>query len=76
MPMDMVARARSMDGSADVIWRRTGRSLSGFKETRTGRNIVYDHATSRTSVRTPKYTFDGFGLEITANLLGTVGEWP
>uniref|UniRef100_A0A0K2VHW5 Uncharacterized protein n=1 Tax=Lepeophtheirus salmonis TaxID=72036 RepID=A0A0K2VHW5_LEPSM len=79
MPMDLVARARSMDGSADLIWRSSSpyvtraRSLSGFSKnypSRRGRHISYDFATSRSGVRTPKYSFDGYGLEITSNLIG------
>ena len=84
MPIDLVARARSMDGSADLKWRKLktlgpqARSIdSNFADDETrprNANLVnlkieYNHATSKSSVSIPQYHFDG-GPEVTSTILG------
>jgi len=85
LPQDigMVARARSMDGSADLKWRfyqsrdgissrgnrnkGNGRMLSGFRSGYNG-NIPYNSWSSPTEIRTPKYFYDG-GPDLTSTIL-------
>jgi hypothetical protein len=85
MPLDLVARARALDGSADLRWRPQslgeprngpqGRSLFNNllgKPTKTpviNRNIRYNHANSKLKVRIPKYHYDG-GPEMTSTIVG------
>jgi len=68
MPIDLVARARSMDGSADLKWRKLkegapqARSFDSLFQNPTSKpksqffnkNIEYNHATSKSSVSIPR----------------------
>lgn len=76
MPLELVARARAMDGSADIKWRRRnygpktrsvpqGRSLDLGKNNR----VVYSHARQASGVRTPVYHLDG-SVEAVSAVLG------
>ena len=84
MPIDLVARARSMDGSADLKWRKLktagpqARSIdslftqdptSSITQPILNKKIKYNHATSKSSVSIPQYHYDG-GPETTSTILG------
>ena len=84
MPLDLVARARALDGSADLKWRpkslggpRTsnGRSLFSAFTTPTlppsliNKDIKYNFAKSKKKVQIPKYHYDG-GPEMTSTIVG------
>jgi hypothetical protein len=73
MPIDLVARARAMDGSADLKWRRLksaspqARSIGSLFDVgdaaiavnAVNARIKYNHATSKSSVSIPQYYYDG-----------------
>jgi len=83
MPMDLVARSRALDGSADLKWRpvslggpRTagqGRSLFRNKKMLppavVNKRIKYNFAKSKKTVQIPQYHYDG-GPEMTSTIVG------
>ena len=84
MPMDLVARARSLDGSADIKWRpvslggpRSSQGRSLFKSIMTptfapsiiNKEIKYNFAKNKKKVQIPKYHYDG-GPEMTSTIVG------
>ncbi|TRY76182.1 hypothetical protein TCAL_14757 [Tigriopus californicus] len=79
MPIGLVARARSMDGSADLKWRGypwpgsqpTGpeaRSLFPAPASPTSSHVQYSHATNKRLVRIPEYHYNG-SPEVASTLL-------
>ena len=84
MPLDLVARARSLDGSADLKWRpkslggprsSQGRSLFGTFGNPTlppvlvNKDITYNYATNKKQVKIPTYFYNG-GPEMTSTIVG------
>lgn len=82
MPLDLVARARSLDGSADLKWRpkslggprtASGRSLSmrapTLASTVLNTKIQYNYALNKRLVQIPTYHYDG-GPEMTSTIVG------
>lgn len=85
MPLDLVARSRALDGSADLKWRPV--SLGGPRTVSRGRslftsqrqvtqpkevinnNIKYNYAMSKKKVTIPNYHYDG-GPEMTSTIVG------
>ena len=85
MPLDLVARSRALDGSADLKWRPVslggprnaaqGRSLfrslwiSTLPPTVVNKKIKYNFAKSKKTVKIPQYHYDG-GPEMTSTIVG------